>query len=244
MGNANIEIGQAIRQHRKRLGLTLEEMQKRTGINNGNLSKIERGMQSLTNDSMQSIANAFGIPLSDLFSAQRAQGGFSVQNGVSKPASHRSVSEFQSLDQIPQDENVAIGTITASLDAARGGVKIGIDDKMSHLFMGSELTGITAHPAALGTRAIEDDTMEPRLFKGDVVVVDMQSTEVPQTGGVFCVMLDDENFAFRRLMPYPGKGLRVICDNSKYPEAVLDHRQAMAINIIGRVKMVRSTSGL
>lgn len=242
------EVGQIIRDHRKRLGLTLQELQKRTGINNGNLSKIERGQQSLTNDSMKAIAKAFGMSLPDLFSAQRAQPGVLGKNGgADSPraaTAHRQAGAFDNIDQIPQDENVAIGTISASTDAVRGGVKIQINEKVSYLFLGSELQSISSTPAALGAYVIEDDMMDPRLFKGDTVLVDTTDTTVPVTGGVFCVVLDDENIVFRRLMPYPNKGLRIMCDNQKYPEIVLDRNQALAITIGGRVKMVRSSSGL
>lgn len=244
----NQEIGSVIKFHRKRLNLTLQEMQKRTGINNGNLSKIERGQQSLTNDTMKAIASAFGMSLSDLFSAQKAQPTFLGHNSAAGSEvvgnTYRHASDFDSIDQILQDENVAIGTITASVDAARGGMKINIDERDSHLFLGSELHGLKSKPAALAAHVIEDDMMEPRLYKGDTVLVDTMDTEVPPTGGVFCVILDDENVSFCRLLPYPGKGLRITYDNPKYPEAVLDHRQASAVTIAGRVKMVRSNQGL
>ena len=239
------DIGSTIRYHRKRLGLTLQEMQKRTGINNGNLSKIERGQQSLTNDTMKAIASAFGMKLSDLFSAPHTQTHFLEENsGAANPAPVRDASDFPSTDQIPKDENVAIGTILAAVDAVRGGIKIQVDDRTSHLFIGGELASIKATPSALGAYEIADDMMAPRLYKGDTVLVDLSDTTVPPSGGVFCVVLDDQNIEFRRLMPYPGKGLRIICDNPAYPEAVLDQRQALSVIIAGRVKMVRSNSGL
>lgn len=239
------EIGTVIREHRKRLGLTMEEMQKRTGINNGNLSKIERGQQSLTNETMKAIASAYGMSLSDLFSARRAQDGIFGKNGAAtKTVTHLNVSEFESLDQIPGDQIVVIGNISTSIDAARGGAKVQMDEKHGHLFFGEEINKLHTAPSALGGYVVPNDAMEPRLYSGDTVLVDISDTVVPTTGGVFCVIMDDENIEFRRLMPYPGKGLRIICDNAKYPEAVLDHRQAAAIMIVGRVKVVRSNAGL
>lgn len=244
----NDEIGAIIKFHRERLKLTQQEVQKRTGLNSGNLSKIENGKQSVTNKSLKLLADAFGMKVTDLFSARRARSEILGKNGVpgieevGTPSRH--VSTFDNIDQIPQDENVAIGTISAMVDAARGGIKITINERASHLFLGTELQGLTSKPAALGAYSIEDDMMEPRLYKGDTVLVDTMDTEVPITGGVFCVVLDDENISFCRLMPYPNKGLRIRYDNSKYPESVLDQRQAAAITIAGRVKMVRSNTGL
>lgn len=241
----NQEIGSTIKFHRKRLGLTLTELQNRTGINNGNLSKIERGQQSLTNDTMKAISAALGISLSALFSAREAQTDNLRHNGGTKSRSHSFVSDFDTVDQIPEDEFVAMGTIQASIDAGRGGIKIDIDNKTPHLFIGSDFQDIALSSTnAVGVHVVADDTMEPRLYKGDVVAVDTGNTAVLATGGVFCVVMDDETLEFRRLMPYPGKGLRIICDNPKYPETVLDARQAAAIHIVGRAKLVRSTAGL
>jgi transcriptional regulator with XRE-family HTH domain len=228
------EIGSIIKQHRLRLKLTQQEIQKRTGINSGNLSKIERGQQSVTNNTLKLLAEAFGMSVADLFSAQRAQQDILGKNGgAGDPGAkktYRHASEFETIDQILQEENVAIGTISASVDAARGGMKITIDERHSHVFSGGELQGITSKPAALGAYLIEDDMMEPRLYKGDTVLVDTLDTDVPVTGGVFCVILDDENISFCRLLPYPGKGLRITYDNPKYPEAVLDYRQASTLS--------------
>jgi phage repressor protein C with HTH and peptisase S24 domain len=236
------EIGSVIKFHRKRLGLTLTQLQDRTGINNGNLSKIERGQQSLTNDSMKAISKAFGMSLSDLFSAQQST---LRQNAQTKPRSYPFVSDFETVDKIPRDEFVSLPSITTSIDATRGGIKIEQDHTHAHLFLGSEFQGIvTDNLGALAVHVVGDNAMEPRLFEGDVIVVDMGSTVVPSTGGVFCVVVTDSILEFRRLMPYPGGGLRIMCDNPKYPEAVLDARQAQAIHIVGRVKMVRSTAGL
>ncbi|MFM0165681.1 LexA family transcriptional regulator [Paraburkholderia sediminicola] len=239
------EIGSIIKHHRKRLGLTLLELQKRTGINNGNLSKIERGQQSLTNDSMKAIASALGMSLGDLFSAQHAQPSNLRHNGAAAKAQQpvRFASEYATFDQISEGENVAIGTVSAVVDAARGGVKVEVDEKNAHLFTGGEVRDIESVPSNVGAYLIEDDLMEPRLYKGDTVLVDLADTQIPPAGGVFCVVMDDE-IAVRRLMPYPGRGLRIICDNPKYPEAVLDQRQALAVHIVGRLKMVRSKQGL
>ncbi len=241
----NQEIGSTIKFHRKRLGLTLTELQNRTGINNGNLSKIERGQQSLTNDSMKAISKALGISLSELFSAREAQAVNLRHNGHTKPAEHPFAGDFDSIDQISGDQFVSLPSIALSIDAARGGVKVVQDRAHSHLFTGDPLKSIEfSNLGALAFHEVGDDMMEPRLFKGDIAVVDMEDQTVPASGGVFCVVLDDETVEFRRLMPYPGKGLRIMCDNHKYPEMVLDARQTAAIHIVGRVKIVRSTSGL
>jgi phage repressor protein C with HTH and peptisase S24 domain len=241
----NQEIGSVIKHHRKRLGLTLIQLQDRSGINNGNLSKIERGQQSVTNDSLKAIAKGLGMSLSNLFSANQSQIAELGQNGDKKSHEHKFVGDFETIGQIPEDEFVQLPSITTSIDAIKGGIKIEQDHEHAHLFLGSAFKGIvTKNLGALVVHVVGDDTMEPRLFEGDVVAIDMGDTTIPATGGVFCVVLSDMTIEFRRLMPYPGNSLRIMCDNPKYPEAVLDARQSHGIHIVGRVKMVRSTAGL
>src|SRR5215813_12942946 len=48
-------FGNTIREHRQSRGWTLTALQERSGINNGNLSKIENGLQSLSNKTMESL---------------------------------------------------------------------------------------------------------------------------------------------------------------------------------------------
>lgn len=60
------KIGELIRERRKELGLTLQALQAKTRINNGNLSKIERGEQGLSTHSRAVIARALGMQTTQL----------------------------------------------------------------------------------------------------------------------------------------------------------------------------------
>ncbi|MBK3779913.1 helix-turn-helix transcriptional regulator [Paraburkholderia aspalathi] len=60
------KIGELIRKRRKELRLTLQALQAKTGINNGNLSKIERGEQGLSTHSRALIAQALSLPVAHL----------------------------------------------------------------------------------------------------------------------------------------------------------------------------------
>lgn len=66
----SMEIGKEIRRRRKALGWTLQELENRTGISNGNLSRLEQGKQGYTPESIQKIADAFGVKLADLFASE------------------------------------------------------------------------------------------------------------------------------------------------------------------------------
>jgi hypothetical protein len=71
-----------------------------------------------------------------------------------------------------------------------------------------------------------------------VVVADLGDKEIPLNGGIFVIVLDelDPQLCVRRVLPFVNKGIRIICENSRYPEMVLTAQQAAGVNIVGRVK--------
>lgn len=86
-----MDIGKEIRRRRKALGWTLEDMEQRVGIDNGNLSRLERGIQGYTPETIQKIAAALGITLSELY------------------AGNANVENVEHQGQIPQISWVAAG---------------------------------------------------------------------------------------------------------------------------------------
>jgi CheY-like chemotaxis protein/DNA-binding XRE family transcriptional regulator len=60
-------LGNAIRERRKNLGLTLAEMAKRTGVSLGYLSQIELGKNSASIETLYRICLGLGMKMSELF---------------------------------------------------------------------------------------------------------------------------------------------------------------------------------
>lgn len=67
------QLGAAIRERRKGLGLTLAEMAKRTGVSLGYLSQIELGKNSASIETLYRIALGLGVRVADLFQAVQTQ---------------------------------------------------------------------------------------------------------------------------------------------------------------------------
>ena len=65
-------LGNAIRQRRKGLGLTLAQMAQRTGVSLGYLSQIELGKNSASIETLYRISLGLGIKMSDLFQTVQA----------------------------------------------------------------------------------------------------------------------------------------------------------------------------
>jgi transcriptional regulator with XRE-family HTH domain len=241
------EIGARIKSLRKARKLTLTQVQELSGINNGNLSKIERGLQSLTNTSIRNLAKALGVSPAEIFTEGYAQSaGLTHNSAAGAGRNFRDVREYENLSSIPQDENVAIAAIQVRPDVAHGGVTFGQDPSKSHVFYGGDIAKLKTEPSNLLALQIEDDLMQPRLYKGDEVVISLEDKDIPASGGVFAVVLDDETVVVRRLLPYPNKGMRIVCDNPAYNgtlDVTLNAQQASRITIAGRLKHSRSLSG-
>ena len=62
-------LGQAIRERRKALGLTLAQMAQRTNVSLGYLSQIELGKNSASIETLYRISLGLGIKIADLFQA-------------------------------------------------------------------------------------------------------------------------------------------------------------------------------
>ena len=62
-----VAIGREVREHRKKLGITVADLAAATGLSLGMLSKIENGVTSPSLTTLQAISSALGIPMTALF---------------------------------------------------------------------------------------------------------------------------------------------------------------------------------
>ncbi|KPP96951.1 helix-turn-helix transcriptional regulator [Marinobacter sp. HL-58] len=63
-----MNLGQALKQLRKKQGLTLAELAEQTHSHVGNLSRIERGLARPSLDLLYRLAGALGFSITDIFS--------------------------------------------------------------------------------------------------------------------------------------------------------------------------------
>lgn len=62
-----LAIGAEVRAHRRRLGLTLQELGRLTGLSNAMLSKLENGQTSPSLATLKAVARAFDLPINTFF---------------------------------------------------------------------------------------------------------------------------------------------------------------------------------
>jgi len=61
------QVGQRIRNYRVQLGLSQEKLAELSGVHPTYIGQVERGEKNATLESIEKIANALGLPLSNLF---------------------------------------------------------------------------------------------------------------------------------------------------------------------------------
>lgn len=70
--HARVNIGSRLREHRKRLNLTLEAVAQRTGLTKGFVSEVERDLVLPSLVSLLALCDALGIKVGELFSANNS----------------------------------------------------------------------------------------------------------------------------------------------------------------------------
>jgi transcriptional regulator with XRE-family HTH domain len=88
-------IGQKIKQYRIDKGLTLADVETRAGLADGNLSRIERGKQWLTEEKLYAIADALRVHPAEFFIDAKFQSG---EGGQARPLASNSKEDEEWLN--------------------------------------------------------------------------------------------------------------------------------------------------
>lgn len=85
---------------------------------------------------------------------------------------------------------------------------------------------------------IHGDSMEPRMYEGDVVIVRKQ--EDAESGDIVIAMVNGDDATCKRLMKYAG-GISLISLNSKYPPMQYSNKEIeeKPVKIVGKVVELR-----
>ena len=90
---------------------------------------------------------------------------------------------------------------------------------------------------------IKGDSMKPFLWEGDSALLNLDEVHVVD-GGVYAFGIDDDLF-IKRLSIVPGTGLRVVSDNEAYAPQVLEYERFDGrLRVFGRVRDKSGRGGL
>lgn len=170
---SNMKTGEKIRQIRQSKNLTISEVENKAGISEGNLSRVERGLQWLSEEKLFALANALGCAVSDLFS----ENGTSV-NVVATPMGGR---------RIPLIDYVRAGHMAEVADP----YVVGDAEE----WLQTDLT-LSSNAFAL---KVKGDSMTPEFREGDVVIIDPSVEPLP--GDFVVAKNSSEEATFKKYRP-------------------------------------------
>ncbi|CBJ38301.1 putative phage repressor [Ralstonia solanacearum CMR15] len=148
----------------------------------------------------------------------------------------RPIVTYESLEELPKESTVLIRRIDVELSAGNGRETWHIEEKEPLPFQADYIRRLDSKPKDLVAAKVNGDSMEPRLFDNDTVVVDKADTRVPANGGVFALVYAGE-LLVKRLFRLPDGGLKVVSDNqARYEPVTVGPDQVEHVSIIGRVK--------
>lgn len=154
----------------------------------------------------------------------------------------RPIVTYESLEELPKESTVLITRIDVKLSAGNGRETWHIEEREPLPFQADYIRTLDSKPKNLVAAKVKGDSMEPRLFDKDTVVVDTADQRVPANGGVFALVYAGE-LLVKRLFRLPDGGLKVVSDNhARYEPVTVGPDQIEHVSIIGRVKY-RSGTG-
>ena len=212
-----VNIADRMRQAREAGGLTQPELARRAGVSQGTIGNIESGARKQPRD-LLAIAAALNVS-----PAWLATGSGPMQPG-----------ESRLIDLTDNPDYPAIRRASFKLSAGASGYGVdydGAEDAAPIVFRREWYERNGYRPARLLAVRVANGSMEPGLWDGDTVVVNLDAVE-PIDGAVFAVNYEGE-LSIKRLVRDAGQWWLVSdnADQRRYPRKVCDS----AAHILGRI---------
>lgn len=185
-------IGSTIRTLRKERGLTLNQLAAEIGSDVGNLSRLERDQQGYSDQVISRIAKALDVPVAALFAKDKEQRALLMNPEQTRGLSVETYTPVQVVE-MESPELTVIPEVRLRLTAGISGVEVEPEP-----FDGSRTTVPTDWIQKRGYRRdklvavrIRGESMEPSLYEGDLVIVNLADTKLV-AGEVYAVNYEGE----------------------------------------------------
>lgn len=207
------EIGKRIKQKREELKLTQEELANKLGYKSKTtIAKIENGTNDIVQSKVVDFAKALNTSVAYLMGWDNNVGP--IPNGT---------------------KNKKPGVTINVLGQVAAGVPIEAIEDIIDTEEISEEMAATGNYFGL---QIHGDSMEPRMYEGDVVIVRQQDDA--ENGEVVIAMVNGDEATCKRLKKYAG-GIMLLSNNPKYEPMVFTNEDIInkPVKILGKVVELR-----
>ncbi len=147
-------------------------------------------------------------------------------------------------DDLPPGEFVMIPRMAVNLSCGNGHEQTEIEfvKKQPQAFRADWIRQKHLKPAKLAAMSASGNSMEPRIWDGDSLVVDTSQTRVVD-GKVYALWYDGGE-RVKRLFGMPGGGLRISSDNPAFETIEVGAAELEHVRILGRVVHIAGDGGL
>lgn len=222
-----MSVGQKIRELRKAQKMTITELAALTDWDVGNISRLERGMQGYSEQSLKKIAEALKVPVSDLFSTHN-------ENDTVNAYSVSSLSPQRRSDVYRVD------VMDVSASAGNGVSNRDFIEVISSIeYVTEEAKALFGHRPANQVKLINvrGDSMQGTIEPGDLIFVDI-AVNFFDGDGIYVFDFGGDLF-IKRLQKIK-TSLVVLSDNPLYREWQIANDEMDMLHVCGKVLLSQS----
>ncbi|EDV0637577.1 helix-turn-helix transcriptional regulator [Salmonella enterica subsp. enterica] len=222
-----MNVGEKIRSIRKLKGLTITQLANLTGWNVGNISRLERGMQGYSEQSLKKIADALEIPVAELFAS----------SGTKNTDHSYSIS---SLSSRGRDDVYRVEVLDVSASAGNGEAAKDFVEVISSIeYVTEEARRLFGHRPANQVKLINvrGDSMRGTIDPGDLIFVDA-GVNYFDGDGIYVFDFSGDLYV-KRLQKIKGE-IMVLSDNPLYREWQITPDEMSMLHVCGKVLLSQS----
>lgn len=217
VGEITLAQGARVRDLRKQMGLTIDDLAQRSGLHFNTVGRIERGVSDASLEQLYVIALALGVDPAEF-------------NPFQAPPSS-SGSPSTGLDD---DVFVLVELLDVRVSAGNGAVNGSQEHMGRFAFSRAWMARKGVRPADARIVHARGDSMADKINSGDILLVDTATKSLDQDG-VYVIQLDGHDYVKVLQRDFSTGGLQIISYNAAYKPQVLTADQAADLHISGRV---------
>lgn len=220
-----MSLGELIYTYRKNHGMSMQEFANKSGLSKGYISMIEKGKHPQSNrslvpsiETMDKLANAMHMSIDELLAS--VDGSQLISLKKERTVKNDSPDHFR----IP-----VLGYVAAGIPIEE------IEDIVDY----EEIpTGWLRGGKKYFGLVLRGDSMEPRMYDGDVVIVEKQDDA--ETGAYVIAAVNGDHATCKRLMKYRDS-IALLSLNSKYDPMIFTNEEVRSkpVTILGVVREIR-----
>lgn len=213
-------IGNRIKECRENLGLTQEQLAQKLGYKSKTtINKIEKGINDITQSKVKDFADVLNTTPAYLMGWEEDNKGQNITTTAIGNTTR------------PHKKGVVINV----LGRVAAGVPI---EAIEEIIDTEEITEEMAKTGNFFGLQIHGNSMEPRIYEGDVVIVRQQ--EDAENGDVVIAMVNGDDATCKRLRKYRD-GIELISNNPSYEPMFFSNEEILSkpVKIIGKVVELR-----